>query len=168
MDARYKSNTAPPQCYFGISFLFCCVALFLLHLISLKYSPQLPLPPSKDLFMETESLNPCSLYSSEAVRRQLLMSMLMTPPQQGEHSEHLCTASSQRPRCQHLWIVSLEKSSRGQVWGCWDQNMYILYIFSLKTKGSFNVFKENKDEWDKQPTVVKLSSCCWREAAFFS
>lgn len=50
-----------------VGFLLC-FALFLLHLISHKYSLQLPPPPSKDLFMETESLNPCSLYSSEAAR----------------------------------------------------------------------------------------------------
>lgn len=67
-DAGYKSYAAPPQCYCGISFLFCSFALFLLHPISLRYSLQVPPPPSKDLFMETESLNPCSLYSSEAVR----------------------------------------------------------------------------------------------------
>lgn len=83
---------------------------FLLQLCPFSPSPNLsqkilsssPTPSShpQDLFMETESLNPSSLYSSEAARWQLLMSMLMTLPRPGEHSEHICTAGAQRPRCQ--------------------------------------------------------------------
>lgn len=74
MRVRHKSNAATPLCYHW-DFLFHYFALFLLHLISLKiFSPTDLLP--KDLFIETESLNP-TLRSSEAVRWQLLMSILI-------------------------------------------------------------------------------------------
>lgn len=138
-----KAAQPLPSATTGISFLFCNFALFLLHLISLKYSLQLSLhPPSpKDLFIEAESLNPGSLSSSEAARWQLLMSMLMTTPQPGERSEHLCTASSQRPRCQQSWIFIFGEVRWGEGFGgkggtkrVFFSKYGALWMYSWKTK----------------------------------
>lgn len=74
-----KQHSHSPVLPVGFLFCFAAFALFLLRLISLKYSLQLP-PLPKDLFMAAGALNPSSLYSSEAVRWQLLMSMLMMLP----------------------------------------------------------------------------------------
>lgn len=55
------------------------------------------------------------------------MSMLMTLSKPGECSKLLCTASSQRPRCQQTCILVLEKLHGLKVLG-----------------GSMNVFIKNK------------------------
>lgn len=76
----------------GFRFCFATLPFSPSPNLSQIFSPSLLAPPlPKDLFMEAESLNPGRLYSSEAVRWQLLMSMLMTLPQPGEHSQHLRT-----------------------------------------------------------------------------
>lgn len=100
--------------YFILFFKFCNFALF--HLHTFRYSLQLthrPLP--KDLFMKAESLNPSSLYSSEAVRWQLIMSVLMIL-QPGKQSKHFGTASSLRPRWLRYWILISEKLGGVNVW----------------------------------------------------
>lgn len=101
---------------FILVFKFCNFALFHLHQITLRYSLQLthrPLP--KELFMKAESLNPSSLYSSEAVRWQLIMSVLMIL-QPGKQSKHFSTASSLRPRWRRYWILISEKLGGVNVW----------------------------------------------------
>lgn len=152
--------TQPLPCAADGIFLSCSFALFLLHLISLKYALQLaPLP--KDLFMEAESLNLGSLSSSEAVRRQLLMSILMTLPQPGERLKHLCAASSraEAPAALNSRFGGSQEGLGVEVGGL----VFCFLVFCFfRNEGLLNVFKENKDEWDKQPRVAKLSSC-WRK-----
>lgn len=104
----------------------------------LPTSPAIPLP--EDLFVEAESLNPCSLYSSEALRWRVIMSVLMIL-QPGEPS----------PRWQQSWILNLGKLGEVNVWGD--------LFFYLFISGSVKGFKKNKDEPDKQSRAAKLSGC---------
>lgn len=65
--------------------------------------------------MNAQSLNPRSLYSSEAVGWQLIMSVLMIL-QPGKQSKHFGTASLRRPRLWHSWILISEKLGGVNVW----------------------------------------------------
>lgn len=124
VDVRYKSSTSTPQRHhwdFCFLLQLCPFSpspnpseIFSPHSPNPTPNPQHPPSPStlpKDLFMEAESLNPNSLYSSEAVRWQLLMSMLMLMLMA------LPQRSKRRPRCRQSWILISEVAVR---WGGGD------------------------------------------------
>lgn len=76
------------------------------HNFSKIFSPNLPPPPiPRDLFMGAESLNSSSLYSSEAARWQLLISMLIIFPQPGKAPLHRQSTEAETQPCPSVSYV---------------------------------------------------------------